>query len=734
MRGRVKRGKLASTTGIPNAEPVPVHGGHTVFHSSSCSHNSWGYWIRESLCGGLLLCFLGSFLLTTCFLAAFPRCCLWRFHGHGVPASEASHDVGGNPLRVHRAEVGPRPRGVVLSWAPRIFQFDGVLSAHECDSLAAKAMGRMGPVGTFSDASERSIRTSSSMWFSSNEDDADELVASVRRAMLDIVLVPSAYAESLQVTRYDEGQYYDLHYDFSQPGRESADPAKYPFGDVERTATVIAYLSDGFEGGETVFPRVPRPDLGNGAKAQGLLDKVPGWNDSVWPRVGGVGGVEQFCSAGDALRVKPAKGSVLVFYGYGANGVRDMDTIHGSCPVVKSGGGGGVKIIAQQWVQMNIGYASKQTLEDRWERMRERDPAPRTPYQPPVRHTHQAAKDAIATLVSTREYALGAVVLARTLRATNRAVKTGEIALVALVPPHGVGGREISDLEAGWMEHAGWKVVRVECLTHVDGHNRGFLRPDLASVSYSKLHLWTLVEYDRVVFIDADALVTGDVGHLLDNVHWAHADKGFVFDLNGVEEVNGQVKTGLFGIRPSIKTHRKLLKGLRRNDINFTNNEQGFVSAVLRTQWGAVPAGQRMPGDEHLCSGACGMRLPVWAKQVASARVVDFQGLSKPWTWPHSIAKQECQVMVVFALLWQALLFAPCSQTNTKDVGYVLSVFSSVRHKLVSHDIGTGVSAVDPAGVQQVAGRMHGLLMEMVERIGECFIVHTVLGLVSRGD
>jgi hypothetical protein len=41
---------------------------------------------------------------------------------------------------------------------------------------------------------------------------------------------------------------------------------------------------------------------------------------------------------------------------------------------------------------------------------------------------------------------------------------------------------------------------------------------------------------------------------------------------------------------------------------------------------------------------------------------------------------------------------------------------------------------VDPVGVQQVAGRMHGLLMEMVERIGEWFVAHTVLGLVSRGD
>ncbi len=80
----------------------------------------------------------------------------------------------------------------------------------------------------------------------------------------------SAYAESLQVTRYHEGQYYELHYDFSQPNRAQVDPEKYPYGDVERSITIIAYLSEGFSGGETVFPRVPAP----GTPGRNLLKRV----------------------------------------------------------------------------------------------------------------------------------------------------------------------------------------------------------------------------------------------------------------------------------------------------------------------------------------------------------------------------------------------------------------------------------------------------------------------------
>ena len=90
------------------------------------------------------------------------------------------------------------------------------------------------------------------------------------------------------MTRYRQGDYYGLHYDFSQPKRSirhiffrtcmssraptrcplrtepartrrEVDPVKYPHGDVERSATLVLYLTDGFEGGETVFPRVKTP-------------------------------------------------------------------------------------------------------------------------------------------------------------------------------------------------------------------------------------------------------------------------------------------------------------------------------------------------------------------------------------------------------------------------------------------------------------------------------------------
>lgn len=73
---------------------------------------------------------------------------------------------------------------------------------------------------------------------------------------------PTENAEGLQVLRYQHGQKYDAHWDYfidSVNGR--------PENGGQRLVTVLMYLSDVEEGGETVFPSADQ-------KVQG-----PGWSD-----------------------------------------------------------------------------------------------------------------------------------------------------------------------------------------------------------------------------------------------------------------------------------------------------------------------------------------------------------------------------------------------------------------------------------------------------------------------
>ena len=293
---------------------------------------------------------------------------VFRDHDHADGDGGHGHGDGDGDASAGRDFVSPRPRARVLSWAPRVFELPGLVSREDCERLIRKAEARLEFVGTQEDgkrnppapASSSAKRRSESMWFNAARDDEDDLVATVRARLLDAALMPSQYSESLQVTRYSEGGFYDLHYDFSQPNRQEAsasDPGLYPHGDVERSATLVLYLSDGFSGGETVFPRI----ASRGSPGNGLLEAVPRAHDEVWETPSR--SLDYFCrdeSESDALRVKPGVGGAILFFGYLPSGERDMDTIHGSCPVRS-----GVKVIAQQWIQLNLRYTTSQTLEDR---------------------------------------------------------------------------------------------------------------------------------------------------------------------------------------------------------------------------------------------------------------------------------------------------------------------------------------------------------------------------------
>jgi prolyl 4-hydroxylase len=62
-------------------------------------------------------------------------------------------------------------------------------------------------------------------------------------------MVPVENGELLQVLRYEPGQYYKAHHDYF------ADEFNLKRGG-QRVATMLMYLSDGVEGGETFFPSV----------------------------------------------------------------------------------------------------------------------------------------------------------------------------------------------------------------------------------------------------------------------------------------------------------------------------------------------------------------------------------------------------------------------------------------------------------------------------------------------
>jgi prolyl 4-hydroxylase len=73
------------------------------------------------------------------------------------------------------------------------------------------------------------------------------------------------------------------------------------------------------------------------------LNDVPSGGETVFPRVDG-NYVDNACTNPNGFKVKPKKGSAVLFYSMLPDGNLDNDSLHGGCPVIE-----GEKYAANVW-------------------------------------------------------------------------------------------------------------------------------------------------------------------------------------------------------------------------------------------------------------------------------------------------------------------------------------------------------------------------------------------------
>jgi prolyl 4-hydroxylase len=173
---------------------------------------------------------------------------------------------------------------------PLILILEDVLSSEECDALIALASDRMHRSRIGSERSVSDIRTSSSMFFEEGE---NEWIRTIETRLSALMQVPLVHAEPLQVLHYQPGEQYQPHYDYFTSEAVANN----------RISTLVMYLNDVEEGGETHFPSLQ-------------------------------------------LSVAPKKGSAVYFeYFYTDNRLNEL-TLHAGTPVVT-----GEKWVATQWMR-----------------------------------------------------------------------------------------------------------------------------------------------------------------------------------------------------------------------------------------------------------------------------------------------------------------------------------------------------------------------------------------------
>ncbi|KAK4566916.1 hypothetical protein RGQ29_002960 [Quercus rubra] len=175
----------------------------------------------------------------------------------------------------------------IISWSPRIIVLHNFLSMEECDYLRAMALPRLEISTVVDTATGKAIEKRISVYSQ----------------------VPIENGELIQVLRYEKSQYYQPHHDYF------SDSFNVKYGG-QRIATVLMYLSDNVEGGETYFPMAGSGECTCGGK------KLKG------------------------MSVKPNKGDAVLFWSMGLDGQSDINSIHGGCEVLS-----GEKWSATKWMR-----------------------------------------------------------------------------------------------------------------------------------------------------------------------------------------------------------------------------------------------------------------------------------------------------------------------------------------------------------------------------------------------
>lgn len=238
------------------------------------------------------------------------------------------------------------------------------------------------------------------------------------------------------------------------------------------------------------------------------------------------------------------------------------------------------------------------------------------------------ASEAFVTLVTTDSYCMGATVVARSLRrhGTTRRI-------VVMVTPN------VSEHSRFALENAFDEVITVDVMDSKDRLHLALLgRPELG-ITFTKIHCWTLTQYSKCVFLDADTLVLCNVDELFERDELSAApDPGWPDCFN----------SGVFVFRPSLLTHTRLLDHALQHG-SFDGGDQGLLNSFF-SSWPVADISKHLPFVYNLSASSLYSYLPAFQQFGHNAKIVHFLGAIKPWSSHRD--NSSSPTMEEFVSLW----------------------------------------------------------------------------------
>ncbi|SMF92242.1 prolyl 4-hydroxylase [Paenibacillus uliginis N3/975] len=157
--------------------------------------------------------------------------------GNATKKERTIFDHVGNTIKTEDREI----RILVKYEEPLVVVLGNMLSDEECDEIIELSKERLQRSRIGEGREVNQIRTSSGVFC-----EESETVTRIEKRISQTMNIPIEHGDGLQVLLYTPGQEYKPHYDFfAETSRASTN---------NRISTLVIYLNDVEEGGETAFP------------------------------------------------------------------------------------------------------------------------------------------------------------------------------------------------------------------------------------------------------------------------------------------------------------------------------------------------------------------------------------------------------------------------------------------------------------------------------------------------
>ncbi|XP_075702925.1 glycogenin-1-like isoform X2 [Rhinoderma darwinii] len=300
---------------------------------------------------------------------------------------------------------------------------------------------------------------------------------------------------------------------------------------------------------------------------------------------------------------------------------------------------------------------------------------------------------AFVTFCTNDIYCQGALVLGKSLR--NR--ETSRMLVVMITSQ--VTARMRAILSKVFDE-----VLEVDVLDSADLVRLSLLKRPELGITFTKIQSWTLTQYTKCVYMDADTIALRNIDELFDREEFSAApDSGWPDCFN----------SGVFVFRPSLDTFRRLVAYAEEHG-SFDGGDQGLLNSFY-SNWATADISKHLPFIYNLSISSVYTYVPAFKQFGSEAKVVHFIGTPKPWNCKYNpqtkwIAEEESlnrdQHLPFLVHWWETYisdvlpLLTEQEELDGTDKHHFGSLELQLKSENPSSDCSTEAHLDDPANTQ----------------------------------